>query len=99
MNIKPILIVAGEPFSIFSEILFKTLKKNKFKKPIIIIGSYNLLYDQMKSLKYRIQFNKIKKNFNYKDIKNNKLNIIDIKFIYKNILILILIIMNVFQQL
>ena len=85
MNIKPILIVAGEPFSIFSEILFKTLKKNKFKKPIIIIGSYNLLYDQMKSLKYRIQFNKLKKDFNYKDIKNNKLNIIDIKFIYKNI--------------
>ena len=39
----------------------------------------------MKSLKYRIQFNKIKKNFNYNDIKNNKLNIIDIKFIYKNI--------------
>ncbi len=34
MNIKPILLVAGEPFSIFSEILFKTLKKNKFKKPI-----------------------------------------------------------------
>ena len=58
----------------------------------------------MKSLKYRIQFNKLKKDFNYKDIKNNKLNIIDIKFIYKNIfekfhLNLILIIMNVFQQL
>ena len=85
MNIKPILIVTGEPFSIFSEILFKTLKKNKFKKPIIIIGSYNLLIDQMKFLKYKIQFNKLKKDFDYKDLKNNKLNLIDIKFNYKNI--------------
>ena len=85
MNIKPILIVAGEPFSIFSEILFKTLRKNKFKKPIIIIGSYNLLYDQMKFLKYRIKFNIIKKEFNYKDLNNNMLNVIDVKFIYKNI--------------
>ncbi len=63
MNIKPILIVTGEPFSIFSEILFKTLKKNKFKKPIIIIGSYRLLCDQMKFLKYSIKFNVIKKKF------------------------------------
>ena len=85
MNTKPILIVTGEPFSIFSEILFKTFKKNKFKKPIIIIGSYNLLCDQMKFLKYRIQFNVVKKDFNHKDLKNNKLNIIDIKFNYKNI--------------
>ena len=72
MNIKPILIVTGEPFSIFSEILFKTFRKNKFKKPIIIIGSYNLLCDQMKFLKYRIQFNVVKKDFNHKDLKNNK---------------------------
>ena len=63
MNIKPILIVTGEPFSVFSEILFKTFKKSKFKKPIIIIGSHNLLIDQMKFLKYKIQFNIIKKSF------------------------------------
>ena len=58
----------------------------------------------MKFLKYKIQFNIIKKDFDHKDLKNNKLNIIDIKFIIRIFLkifhlILILIIMNVFQQL
>ena len=42
MNIKPILIIAGEPYSVFSEILFKSTKE-KFKSPIVIIGSKNLL--------------------------------------------------------
>ena len=85
MNIKPILLVAGEPFSIFSEILFKTLKKNKFKKPIIIIGSFKLLKDQMKFLKYKIQFNLINKDFHNKDLSKKKLNIIDVEFSYKKI--------------
>ena len=35
MNIKPILIVTGEPFSIFSEILFKTLKKINLKNQLL----------------------------------------------------------------
>ena len=69
MNTKPILIIAGEPYSVFSEILFKTFKKSKFKKPIIIIGSHNLLIDQMRFLKYKIQFNVIKKDFNLKNLK------------------------------
>ena len=46
MTIKPIIIVSGEPYSIFLEIFFKTLKKKKIKKlknPIIIICSKNLL--------------------------------------------------------
>ena len=45
MIIDKILIVLGEPFSIFSEILFKYLKSSKFKKnnkTIIIIGNLNL---------------------------------------------------------
>ena len=33
MNYKPILIVSGEPNSIFLEIFFKTIKKNKLKAP------------------------------------------------------------------
>ena len=39
---KPILIVAGEPNSIFSEIFFKLYRNYKFKNPIIIIASYRL---------------------------------------------------------
>ena len=43
MYSKPILIVAGEPNSIFFEIFFKSLKKNNFKKTLVIIGSLKLL--------------------------------------------------------
>ena len=32
MNYKPILVVAGEPNSIFIEILIKSLKKKKIQK-------------------------------------------------------------------
>ena len=85
MNTSPILIVAGEPYSIFSEILFKTFKKNKFKKPIIVIGSLKLLNDQMNFLNYKIKFNVIDKNFINKDLKKNSLNLINIEFKYKNI--------------
>ena len=39
---EPIIIVAGEPNSIFFEIFFKSLKDNEFKSPLIIIGSKKL---------------------------------------------------------
>jgi len=70
---SPLLIVLGEPNSIFSEILFKAYKKKiiqKFNRPIVIIGSENLLKLQMKFLKYSIKFQKI----NVLDLKNSKLN-------------------------
>ena len=37
MNYKPIIVVAGEPHSIFLEIFFKAKKINTFKRPIVII--------------------------------------------------------------
>ena len=76
---KPILIVAGEPFGIFSEILFKTIKKHKIKKPIVVIGSYELFKIQMNYLKYKIPLNNITQNFNIHDLKINSINIIDVK--------------------
>ena len=39
MKNKAILIVAGEPNSVFLEIFFKSLKNNIFKKPIILIDT------------------------------------------------------------
>ena len=36
MNTKPILIIAGEPYSVFSEILYKAIKKYNPKRPLII---------------------------------------------------------------
>jgi len=63
---KPILIVLGEPNSIFIELLSKVLnKKNLIKKinrPIILIGSENLIKAQLKILKRKLVFEIIKKN-------------------------------------
>ena len=81
MNIKkPILVVAGEPYSVFSEILFKLYKKYKLKNPLITITSYKLFKAQMKLLNYKIPFNIINKNFSYKDLKINKINLINVDF-------------------
>ena len=58
MTNKPILIVLGEPHSIFSETLFKLYKSKiykKLKKPIVLIGSKKLLIEQMLKLKFKIQ--------------------------------------------
>ena len=81
MNYKPILIVAGEPNSIFLEIFFKAIKIKKFKSPLILIASHNLLKLQMKKLR-------IKKNIKILDLEsidkyhlNNKnINLIDINY-------------------
>ena len=50
---KPIAIIAGEPNSVSSEIIFKTwkLRKNFIHKPFFIIGSIKLLHFQKKKLK------------------------------------------------
>ena len=53
MVYKPIIVVAGEPNSIFSEIFFKSLKRKSFKSPIILIASKNLIKLQMKKLKVK----------------------------------------------
>lgn len=53
MNYKPILIVAGEPNSIFSEIFIKSLKRIKIKNPIILICSFQILKKQMNKLKLK----------------------------------------------
>ena len=37
MKIKPIILVPGEPNSIFFEIFFKAVKFNNFKSPLILI--------------------------------------------------------------
>ena len=55
MKNKPIVIVAGEPYSVFLEIFFKSLKEKKIKRiknPIILVASKNLVLKQMKALKY-----------------------------------------------
>ena len=53
MKNKPILIVAGEPKSVFFEILFKSYKSYKIKSPLIVIASKNLLLSQIKKFKFK----------------------------------------------
>ena len=86
MNNKPLLIVAGEPFSIFSEIFLKSIKNKIYKKPIILIISKNLFIQQMKKLNFKVKINIInKENFNLNDLNKKKINIINVDFKFKKI--------------
>ena len=78
---KPIIIVAGEPNSIFIEIFFKALKK-KIKSPIILVASHKLLKLQMKKLKYKkkILILDYKKLLSY-NLDNRSINLIEPAFI------------------
>ena len=81
MVYKPIIIVAGEPNSIFSEIFFKSLDYKKFNSPIILIGSKNLIELQMKRLNVQKKIRLIH-FFDLKEyhLDNNKINLININF-------------------
>ena len=83
MTINKIIIILGEPNSIFLEILFKFFKSKKFnylKKKIILIGSYDLSINQMKKLNYNFKFNIINK---IDESKKNKINIINVDYHFK----------------
>ncbi len=70
MSYNPILIVGGEPNSIFLEIFFKSLKKIRIKRPLILIASNKLVKLQMKKLKFNKKINIL----NSKDLLKTKLN-------------------------
>ena len=59
MRIKPILIVAGEPNSIFLEIFFKFIKKKIISNPVILIVSKDLFLKQMRQLGFNLKINLI----------------------------------------
>ena len=81
MNYSPILIVAGEPNSIFFEIFFKIIKKKNIKSPIIIVSSKKLITLQMKKLGFNKKINLLMP-FNLKDQKftNKTINLIDVEY-------------------
>ena len=45
-NFKPIILVAGDPKSIFLEIFFKSLKSQKINNPLILIVNDKILSNQ-----------------------------------------------------
>ena len=86
MSIKAILIVAGEPYSVFSEILFKSLIKINSRRPIVLIASKKLLEKQMKKLGYKFNFKEIDKDLPKKIVsKKRVINIINVDFNYEKV--------------
>ncbi len=77
---SPIIIVPGDPKSVFLEIFIKTLKKIKIYNPIILVVSKELLKNEMKNLNYRKKIIPLdKKNINSNKLKNNCINLINVE--------------------
>jgi len=84
MGKEPIIIVGGEPNSVFLEIFFKSLKTNTYKSPLIIIVSKKLLEKQMKKLGFFFKINIINKDLkDFSRLNNNKINLINVNYKFK----------------
>ena len=81
MNNDPILIVAGEPNSIFSEILVKSFKHYNKQRPIILFISKRLLIEQLNKINLKLQLHFINsKNKQILKLSKKKLNIVDVNY-------------------
>lgn len=81
MNNLPIIVIGGEPNSIFSEIFVKSFKHSKKNKPIILFISYKLFLDQLNKLKLKCNHHIIKTNkIKNADLFKNKINIFNIDY-------------------
>ena len=86
MRFSPIIIVSGEPNSIFFEIFLKSMKNNKFKSPIILIACKDLLNKQIKFFKSKINIKELNyKNKKLNNIKSKSIYLIDVKYNQKNL--------------
>ena len=84
MDKEPIIIVGGEPNSVFLEIFFKSIKTNTYKSPLIIIISKKLLVEQMKKLDFDFEINDIDKKLkDFSKLNNNKINLINVDYKFK----------------
>ena len=84
MNKKPIIIVGGEPNSVFSEIFCKARIKQKIKNPIILIVSEKNFTQQIKKLGYSFKINMVNKDkIEFQKLNNNKINLINVDLKFK----------------
>ena len=80
-NSKSILVVSGDPKSVFLELYFKVLNIKKISSPLILIVNKEILIDQMKLFKCKFKLNNLnKENINFKKLNNKSINFIDIPF-------------------
>ena len=81
MGKEPIIIVGGEPNSVFLEIFFKSLKLNTYVSPLIIVVSKKLLKEQMRKLNFDFKINDINKELkSFSKLNNNKINLINVDY-------------------
>ena len=79
MKFKPIIIVPGDPFSIFIEIFFKSFSR-KYNSPIILVYCKKDLMLQMKKFGFKMKINLINLNNLNEDLDNKKINLINVEF-------------------
>ncbi len=85
MNYNSILIVSGEPNSIFLELYFKVLKLKKIKFPLILICSEKLLKLQMKKLKFKMNIRTLESSkLDIYNLNNKSINLINVEYDPKN---------------
>ena len=86
MKNNSIIIVAGEPESIFLEIFFKSIKNKKYKSPLILICDKKILIEQMKKNNFKKKLNIINySQINKCGLHKNSINLIDVKFYGSNL--------------
>ena len=79
MSFNPIIIVGGEPQSIFIEIFIKAIQKlKKNKKPIILISSKEILKKNMRKFKKNLKLNNLNEDFS--NIHKKKVNLINVDY-------------------
>ena len=78
---KVILISAGDPASISTEITIKAIESSKINKNIkpIVVSNSKLIESCKNVIKSNIQLNEIEDKVNFSDFKENHLNIITLK--------------------
>ena len=76
-NYSPIIVISGDPKSIFLEIFFKSFRIAK--RPLILIVDKKILKHQMKLFRYKFQLNEIfDHNFGKTKLKSKVINFIDV---------------------
>ncbi len=81
MKNKLIIIIAGEPKSVFLEVFFKAIKYKKYKSPLVLICNKKILNHHMKKNNFRKKINLIEINkIDEYRLNNNVINLIDVEF-------------------
>ena len=85
MNSNPILIVPGEPRSIFFEIFFKSINSQKIRSPIVIICDRRIFNKEIKRFKFKKKVEELSHKFiDKKKLKSKKIYLVDIPNNYSN---------------